>query len=125
MANPLLDGSGVLGTAAHSVHVPNPTETQVNTFFGVNGEVTLFGGTRGRTFEVDGVFTATTLAGIFAAEAALLSFADGNNHTYTDTQGRVWTGVQFRNEYTPDPIGPHPTGTGWCMAFRCVLRGTA
>lgn len=121
--DPTLDGVAAFGTACHVVHIPNATQNQVDAFFGVTGNVSLFGGGRGRVFEVTGVFVGEDLASAVAAEDLLLSYADGIARQFSDTQGRSWPNVIFRGEYQPDPTGPKITDFGWCLPFRCVLHG--
>lgn len=131
--DPTLDGSYVLGTACHVVHRPHPIAIQSDAFFGINGVVTLMGGSRGRMFEIRGIFVgngfddASALAAVMDAEAVLLSYADGITRTFTDTQGRSWPNVIFEGHYQPDPSGPRPcadaNGYAWCLPFVCELRG--
>jgi hypothetical protein len=120
-----LDGNLVFGVANHIVHTPRGNAQQVNAFFGVNGNQTIFGGARGRTFMIDGVFLAANPTLIATAEAFLLSYADGRPHTLVDTYGRIWQNIIFRGEYQPNAAGPKPLadGTGWSLAFKCVLEG--
>ena len=119
-----LDGNAIFGTAVNVIHSPRPNAQQINQFFGVDGQQTLFGGTRGRTFTISGVLSATTILSLNAAEASLLSFADGLTHTLVDNRGRVWPNVVFRGEYSPSPMGPRPlAGGGWCLPYRLVMEG--
>ena len=122
--NPSLGGQYVLGTAVHSVHIPNPSQIQFDAFFGVSGLTSLWGGSRGRAFEITGVFVGPDIPTVLALEAALLSMDDGIARVYIDTQGRAWPNVIFASEYQPSPEGPRPTAFGgWCLQFRCLLRG--
>jgi len=118
-----LDGDLVFGYASNVNHNPKPNAQQMNTFFGVNGEQTLAGGTRGRTFQISGVFVGSSLEEIAAAEAGLLRYADGQTHTLVDNLGRSWQNVIFRGEYQPNAQGPRwLAGGGWCLPFRCVME---
>jgi hypothetical protein len=121
--DPLLDGSQVFGTACHVVHSPVPVAMQKDAFFGISGVVALYGGSRGRTFQVDGVLVGDDLPSVIAAEGVLLSYADGIARTFTDTQGRSWPNVIFEGEYQPLPEGPKATDFGWCLPYRCMLHG--
>jgi hypothetical protein len=121
--NPTFGGSSIFGTACHVVHSPHPVALQKDGFFGVPGMTSLFGGGRGRAFEITGVLVAADLPGVIAAEGALLSYADGVARTFVDTQGRAWPNVLFEGEYQPSPGGPKPTDFGWCLPYRCVLHG--
>ena len=119
-----LDGSAIFGDAVNVVHNPRPNAQQINHFFGVDGQQTLFGGTRGRTFVISGVLSASNIPMLNAVEATLLSFADGLTHTLVDNRGRIWPNVVFRGEYAPSPMGPRPlAGGGWCLPYRLVMEG--
>ena len=113
----------IFGTACRVVHLPQANAQQVDAFFGVTGNVTLFGGGRGRVFEISGVLAGYDPPTLMALEALLLSYADGIARTFTDTQGRSWPNVIFHGEYQPSPDGPKITDTGWILPFRCVLHG--
>ena len=121
--NPSFGGSSVFGTACHVVHVPHPVALQRDGFFGVTGMTSLFGGGRGRTFEVTGLLVGSNLPSVIVAEGALLACADGIARTFVDTQGRAWPNVIFEGEYQPSAEGPKPTDFGWCLPYRCVLHG--
>jgi hypothetical protein len=121
--NPSFGGSYVFGTACHVVHVPHSLALQKDGFFGVTGMTSLYGGGRGRTFEISGVFVGTELSAVIGAEASLLAYANGIAQVFIDTQGRAWPNVIFEGEYFPSPEGPKPTDFGWCLPYRCVLRG--
>jgi hypothetical protein len=121
--NPSFGGSSVFGTACHVVHVPHPVALQRDGFFGVTGMTSLFGGGRGRTFEVTGLLVGSNLPSVIVAEGALLACADGIARTFVDTQGRAWPNVIFEGEYQPSAEGPKPTDFGWCLPYRCILHG--
>jgi hypothetical protein len=122
--DPLFGGLAIFGTACKSVHIPRANQQQLDAFFGVNGNVTLYGGSRGRIHEITGVLLGVDLSEVLAAEATLLSYADGIARDYTDTQGRTFANTIFHGEYQPSPDGPRPAGDqGWCLPFRCVLHG--
>jgi hypothetical protein len=120
----LLDGLPVFGLVNHVVHRPRPNAHQLNIFFGINGEQSVFGGMRGRIFEISGVFVADDISDLNALETALLSYADGNVHTLVDDRLRVWSNVIFRGEYTPSEMGPRPLpGGGFALPFTCTMEG--
>lgn len=121
--NPSFGGSNVFGTACHVVHVPRPVAVQKDDYLGQNGWTSLFGGGRGRTFDVSGVLVGPSLPAVIAAEGLLLAYADGIARTFIDTQGRVWPNVIFEGEYQPSRDGPKPTDFGWCLPYRCILHG--
>jgi hypothetical protein len=119
-----LDGNPIFGYASTVVHNPHPNSQQINACFGINGRQTLYGGTRGRTFMISGVFAGDSLLAINSAESALLSYADGLPHTLVDNRGQTWNNVIFRGEYQPSAEGPRPlAGGGWCLSFKCVMEG--
>ncbi len=121
--NPSFGGSPIFGAACRVSHIPHPVALQRDGFFGVTGTTSLFGGGRGRTFEVSGVLIGPDLTTVLAAEASLLSFADGIARTFIDTQGRAWPNVIFEGEYQPSPDGPKAMDRGWCLPYRCALHG--
>ena len=119
-----LDGNTIFGTAVSVAQSPHPNAQQINHYFGIDGQQTLFGGTRGWSFIISGVLSASSLTALNGAEATLLSYADGLAHTLVDNRGRVWPNVIFRGEYTPSPAGPRPlAGGGWCLPYRLVMEG--
>jgi hypothetical protein len=120
----LLDGSAIFGLSTKVIHNPNAVAHQESQFFGVNGTQTLFGGSRGRMFMISGVLVGSSFADIAAAEANLLSFADGNTHILVDNLGRTFQNVIFKGEYQPFDQGPRPlAGGGLALPFRAVLYG--
>jgi hypothetical protein len=121
--DPTLDGENVFVTACHVQHVPGRLAIQLDSHFGVSDIAALVGGTRGRTFHIQGVFVGEDLPTCVASEALLLGFMDGLTHTFTDTQGREWPNVMFEGEYQTDPGRPHITDFGWAWPFRCTLVG--
>ena len=90
-----LDGDPIFGDAVCVQHLPHPNTQQINEFFGINGQQTLFGGTRGRTFAISGVLSAPDIPTLNAVEATFLSYADGLPHTLVDNRGRSWSNVIF------------------------------
>jgi hypothetical protein len=127
---PTYDGIPIFGEAVSMQHVPNATQHQIDAFFGVGGQISLFGGSRGRTFLISGVLIATedvddptTIGDLNSFEALILSYADGIARTLTDTRGRAWPFVFFRGEFSPDPMGPKPTDFGWALPYRMVMHG--
>jgi hypothetical protein len=117
------DGANIFGAAVQFQHQAHPAAQQVNTFFGVSGTQTLYGGGRGRMFLVRGILLGAALADLNAAEANFLSYADGVARTLVDPRGRVWPNVLFRGEFQPDPRGPYPTPSGWALPYRAIFHG--
>ena len=77
-------GVDIFGAAVHIQNIPRANAHQVDSFFGTDGNVTLFGGTRGRIIEVTGVLVGVDIASLLAAEALFLSYADGIARTLID-----------------------------------------
>jgi hypothetical protein len=124
--DPALDGAFVFGTCCRCVHSPLANAEQIDSFFGVTGVTRIDGGGRGRVFHVQGVFIGDDLPTVLAAEAVLLSYADGVVRVFTDTMSRSWDNTVFTGEYHPDPHGPKPlAGGGWSLSYRCTLRTLA
>jgi hypothetical protein len=122
---PSYNGAPIFGLVTSMQHVPNATAQQIDAFFGVSGNLALFGGARGRVFLIAGTLHEFDIPTLNADEAIIMSFADGIARTLVDTRGRAWSNVIFKGEYTPDPGGPHPTGGGWCVSYHCVFQGLA
>jgi len=119
-----LDGNPIFGEAVSVQHTPHPNAQQINEFFGINGQQSLFGGTRGRTFLISGVLTAVDIPTLNVVESTLLSYADGLPHTLVDNRGRTCLNVVFRGVYTPSPQGPYPLANGGgCFSYRLVMTG--
>jgi hypothetical protein len=119
-----LDGNLVLGTATTIQMSTIPNAQQMTQYFGVDGQQTIFGGTRGRTFRISGVLYGVNLLTINAVETALLNYADGNTHVLIDDRGRVWPNVVFFGEYTPFPQGPRQQADGsFLLPYTAVMHG--
>jgi hypothetical protein len=70
------------------------------------------------------VLVGNFLPDINAAEAALLSFADGLPHTLVDNRGRVWQNVIFKGEYQPFEQGPRwLAGGGYALPYKLTMMG--
>jgi len=87
------DGLNIFGRSVTITHVMNPTAEQTNAFFGLSGTQALYGGHRGRAFEVTGVLAATNMVDLNLAEDLFLSHVDGIARVLVDTRLRVWTDV--------------------------------
>jgi hypothetical protein len=120
---PTYNGSPMFGLVTSFQHVANATAQQIDAFFGVSGNLALFGGARGRVFMIAGTFHEYDIGTLNADEALVMSFADGIARTLVDTRGRAWPNVIFKGEFTPDQGGPHPTGSGWCCSYHCIFHG--
>lgn len=124
MSTAYYDGNAVFGLAVRCQMVQNPSAAQINAFFGVTGTQSVFGGGRGRVFQISGVLVGSDLSTLAAAEATLLTYDDGIARTLTDTWGRNWPNVVFVN-FTADPMGPRPLAgdSGVGLPYRCSFRG--
>lgn len=121
---PTYGGEAIFGVAVSIRHQPNPTSQQINAFFGVQGTQAIFGGTRGRAFFVDGLFVASEPPGLRAAEALLLSFADGVPRTLVDTYAYTWPNVIYKAEFQWDRLLFNPNGVvGYCQPYKAVFHG--
>jgi hypothetical protein len=117
------DGVNVFGAAVQFQHTAHPNAQQINTFFGVSGTQSLYGGGRGRTFLIRGILQGATLTDLNTAETAILNYADGVARTLVDPRGRAWTDVIFRGEFATDPRGPYPASVGWALPYKAVFHG--
>jgi hypothetical protein len=116
-------GVNIFGAATQFQHVAHPNAQQINTFFGVTGTQTLYGGGRGRMFLVRGILLGSTLTDLNGAEALFQSYADGISRALVDPRGRSWLNVIYRGEFVPDTRGPYPTAGGWALPYRAVFHG--
>ncbi len=119
------DGGLYLGVAVHVEHVPNATAMMISEFFGIQGQLALFGGTRGRTLLVTGVLVASTIAGLNALEEVWggEQFQDGNVHTLIDDRGRVFENVIYTGQFQPSADGPKAMSNGWLIPYRIAFQG--
>ncbi len=129
---PTYGGAPIFGLAVRIDQQPTQSAQQVEAFFGVSGVLSLFGGTRGRTFIVSGVLYDVDLPSLNADEAVFLpgvsgSYADGVARVLFDTRGRTWQNVVYLGKFHPDPIGPRPGvwggDLGWVLPYRAVFQG--
>ena len=116
-------GVPCFGTAVSVVHLPERVVEQRTAVAGSSYVAALFGGGRGRRFEISGVLVGDSPQGVMESEALLLALADGIGRDLVDTQGRSWPNVLFEGVYRPDPAGPKETDWGWCLPYRCELQG--
>ena len=117
------DGSNIFGAAVQFQQLAHPNAQQINTFFGVSGTQSLYGGGRGRMFLIKGILIGTTIQDLNAAEAVFDSYADGVARTLVDPRGREWPNVIYRGEFIPDSRGPYATAAGWALPYKTVFHG--
>lgn len=105
------------------VHTVNPSAQQLNEFFGVSGQQSLWGGQRGRTFLATGMLFAPTAVAINAMESQFASYAgDGIARVLVDTRGRAWEQVLCES-FAPDGrVKADPT-YGYYVTYKAVFRG--
>jgi hypothetical protein len=118
-----LDGSNIFGAAVQFQHLAHPNAQQINTFFGVSGSQSLYGGGRGRMFLIKGILIGSAIQDLNTAEAQFQSYADGVARTLVDPRGRSWPNVIFRGEFIPDSRGPYAIATGWALPYKAVFHG--
>lgn len=121
-ATPSLDGIPVFGLVTKCTATAKPVARQRTAFFGQNGELSLYGGSRGYHFMIEGVFQEDDIGTIQDDFGSLLSFVGPATHTYIDSRGNQWFNVIFDGNLTPDPAGPHITDVGWCQAYTMTME---
>lgn len=123
-----LDGENLFGVALEFRHLPAASALQINTFFGVAGTQSIDGGTRGRVFEIRGLFYGPSVASVWDAVNTLESYADGTPRTlavsYPDGGTFSWVNVVYANEWQPigRPYMEVVTGM-FTVEYKMVLRG--
>lgn len=115
-------GTNIFGTAIQCRRVDHPPANQVITFFGVNGTVTVFGGSRGRLWNIQGVLVGVNSLDIAAQEALIDTYNDGLARVFTDTYGTNWAAVVYRGGYQQTEK-PGFTENGIVQPYRMSLHG--
>jgi hypothetical protein len=90
-------GVAIFGAAVSMSTSDNPRESQVNSFFGINGLEALDGGFRGRITKVHGVLYGQSLELLGATEGVFRSYNDGVARVLIDTSGAIWPNVRLLN----------------------------
>ena len=88
-------GVGIFGAAVSMTTSDYPRETQVNSFFGINGLESLDGGFRGRITKVHGVLFGQSAFLLASAEGLFRSYNDGLARTLVDNLETVWPNVRL------------------------------
>jgi hypothetical protein len=122
MSTPSYDGTYLFGRSVTVVMDQNPTEKQYNTFFGISGVLSLWGGGRGRLFMISGVLTGSDATALAAARALILSYDDGLARVLVDTLGVAWPGVIF-DRFQQDGRILQLAGGGLAMPYRASFIG--
>jgi hypothetical protein len=129
---PTYGGVPIFGLAVKIEMIPNQAAQQSEAFFGVPGMLSVFGGSRGRTFQISGVLYDENLALLNQDENLFTpgvsgSMADGIARPLFDTRGRTWANVVYLGQFQPDPMGPRPGAwngdSGWVLPYRAVFHG--
>lgn len=95
-------GIPIFGACVSMTTSDNPRETQVNSFFGINGLESLDGGFRGRITRVQGVLYGQSAFFLASAEGLFRSYNDGVPRTLIDNLDMTWANVRL---LTFQPIG--------------------
>ncbi len=88
-------GLGIFGAAVTMTTSDNPRETQVNSYFGINGIETLDGGFRGRITHARGVLFGASALLLATAEGRFRSYNDGITRLLIDNMGTAWPNVRL------------------------------
>ena len=104
-------GVPIFGAAVTMTTADNPRESQVNTFFGVDGLETLDGGFRGRITRVRGVLHGPSSQLLAAAEGQFRSFNDGLARLLIDNLGAAWPNVRLLTFQPHGRARQSPDGT--------------
>jgi hypothetical protein len=126
---PTFDGNAMFGEAVSIVEIPNAAAYQAAAFFGVEGVLATYAGTRGRIFQVSGLFTGPTPYDVISIRYAWNSYIGAPGTTLVDTMGIAWYPVIFRGEIQVEPGGPRAAATAgggsWALPYKMVLQGLA
>jgi hypothetical protein len=129
---PTYGGQPIFGLAVKIEEIPAQCAQQVESFFGVDGLLSVFGGSHNRSFSISGVLFDEDLQTLNADEDLFTpgvngSLADGIARPLFDTRGRTWANVVYLGQFQPDPMGPRPavwgSGGGWALPYRAVFHG--
>lgn len=123
MGNPTYGGAAIFGYSVTITHTLNATAEQLNAFFGLSGTQSLFGGLRGRVFQVKGVLFGQDMATLNAAEATYLSFIDGVARDLVDTRGRTWPSVLVKALVPPPQGRVLQDARGFYLPYKGLLQG--
>ena len=87
----------MVGHAVKIKRVINGSALQINEFFGVDGCQSLFGGTRGSSFFVEGVLEGSDASDLSSQVRAFDNIDDGVGRDLVDSYGVTWSNVLFRS----------------------------
>lgn len=129
---PSFAGIPMFGQAVRIQMIPEPCAAQIESFFGLNGAFSVFGGSRTRIFQIEGCLFDITIPALNSDEDLFTpnvsgSMANGVANVLIDTRGRAWANVIYLGEWQPDPMGPRPAVSGglggWALPYKAVFRG--
>ena len=108
---PNYGGVAIFGSAVSMATADITRQSQVNSFFGINGVETLDGGFRGRVTRTRGVLHGPSSLGLAAAENLFRSYNDGVTRTLVDNMGTAWTNVRLMSFQPHGRARQSPDGT--------------
>ncbi len=108
---PNYGGITIFGSAVVMATADVARQSQVNSYFGINGLETLDGGFRGRVTKVRGVLHGSSSLGLASAENLFRSYNDGVTRTLVDNLGTVWTNVRLMAFQPHGRVRQSPDGT--------------
>lgn len=108
---PNYGGIQIFGAAVSMATADHARQSQVNSFFGINGLETLDGGFRGRVTKVRGVLHGPSALGLASAENLFRSFNDGVTRILVDNLGMIWTNVRLTGFQPHGRVRQSPDGT--------------
>lgn len=117
----LYGGFAIFGTSVQMTHGINPRASQQNTYAGVTGVEHIDLGGRGRTTEVRGILTGTTLGNLVFNRSNLESYHDGVARYFWDSAGYGWRNVLMGPPRYPG--GYRRNGTvGFWLPYEVALQ---
>jgi hypothetical protein len=114
-----IDGNDIFSAGACRLSVGSWNREQIRRpLSGLDGELVIDQGLRSRTLTVTGRLTGATASLVASAAEAIAQLCDGQSHTLTDNNGRVFERVLVE-AFEPGVI---QLGRAWCCDFTLELR---
>lgn len=101
---PTYNGVNIFGYSVKVRMDVNPSASQVNEFFGVSGQQSLYGGARGRVFLVEGLLAGPDVPSLSSLVGTILSYDDGIGRVFSHPVYGDWPSVVFRRFQPGDRI---------------------
>lgn len=117
---PSFGGINIFGRSSRFMTSNNPSEAQVNHFFGTNGVERLHGGLTGRITMVSGVLAANSSANLAIVREAFRSYDDGIDRLLVDNLGVGWPNVVLES-FEPGDRVLRDAG-GFYLTYRATFR---